>query len=286
MPSETPYDICLIVVMHTLLNVTKQLSSNLMVPWSKMIFKTQITIKDTPIDLARTAADIFSIRANECVTKDGRFFVAISGGTAPRLFHRMLVQEPYISKIPWDKMHIFWVDERCVPENDAASNYGAAKEDFLNRLPVSQNQIHAMPRDVPPEKGALKYQREIIGFVQLEHGEFPVFDLIFLGVGTDGHTASLFPGQQALKQREAWVVAVKGGNPNVNRLTLTYPVLNQARQIVFLVSGRGKSEILKTIFENRQAGLPAQMIQPINGKLIWLVDREAASLLPEEIIHE
>ena len=251
-----------------------------------MIHNRQIIVKDNPTDLARTAAEIFSDAADECVERKGQFVVAISGGTTPRSFHKMLVQEPYLSNTRWDGIHLFWVDERCVPENHPASNYGTAKNDFLNRLPISQNQIHTMPGDVPPEEGALKYQREIVSFFQLEHGEFPFFDLIFLGVGPDGHTASLFPGQQALKEREAWVVAVKGGNPNVNRLTLTYPVLNQASQIVFLVSGRGKSEILKTIFENRQAGLPAQMVKPSNGKLTWLVDREAASLLPEEIIHE
>ncbi|MFH1931108.1 MAG: 6-phosphogluconolactonase [Pseudomonadota bacterium] len=110
-----------------------------------MIPKPQITIKDTPIDLARTAADIFSMRANECVAGKGLFFVAISGGTTPGLFHRMLMQEPYVSEIPWDKMHIFWVDERCVPENDAASNYGASKKDFLNRAPISKTQVYPMP---------------------------------------------------------------------------------------------------------------------------------------------
>ena len=251
-----------------------------------MIHNRQIIVKDNLTDLARTAIEIFSAAADECVERKGQFVVAISGGTTPRSFHKMLAQEPYLSDIRWDRIHLFWVDERCVHENHPASNYGAAKKDFLNRLPVSQNQIHAMPGDVPPEEGASKYQRELIDFFQREHEELPVFDLLFLGAGTDGHTASLFPGQQALKEREALVVAVKGGNPNVDRLTLTYPVLNQACHTVFLVSGRAKSEILKTIFENRQAGLPAQMIQPINGTLTWLVDREAASLLTEEMIHE
>ena len=158
-----------------------------------MIPKAHITIKDTLIDLARTSADIFSMMAKECVAEKGRFFVAVSGGTTPRLFHRMLVQEPYVSEIPWDKMHIFWVDERCVPEIDAASNYGASKKDFLNRAPMSKTQVYPMPGKLSPEDGARKYQKTLMEFFHLKYGQFPTFDLIFLGTGKDGHTASLFP---------------------------------------------------------------------------------------------
>ena len=251
-----------------------------------MISKTQIIIKDNPIDLARTAADIFSMKADECVAKNGRFFVAISGGTTPRLFHRMLVQELYVSEIPWDKMHIFWVDERCVPENTAASNYGAAKKDFLNRVPISETQVYPMPGKLPPEDGARTYQRTLMDFFHLRYGQFPTFDQIFLGMGADGHIASLFPEHVALDEKEKLVVAVKGGDPYVSRLTMTLPVLNRARQIVFLVLGKGKAAALKRVFEGDQAILPIQKIRASEGELTWLLDREAASLLPGEIIHE
>ena len=244
-----------------------------------MIPKPQITVKDTSIDLARTAADIFSMRANECVARKGHFFVAISGGTTPRLFHRMLVQEPYVSEIPWDKMHIFWVDERCVPENDAASNYGASKKDFLNRAPISKTQIYPMPGRLSPEDGARKYQKALMEFFDLKYGQFPIFDLIFLGTGKDGHTASLFPGQKALDERERLVISVKGGDPYVSRLTMTFPVLNHAKRIIFMVSGKNKADIVKTILEFHKARLPAQRIQPLNGTLTWLLDNESASML-------
>ncbi len=251
-----------------------------------MIPKPQITIKDTPIDLARTAADIFSMRANECVARKGQFFVAISGGTTPRLFHRMLVQEPYVSEIPWDKMHIFWVDERCVPENDAASNYGASKKDFLNRAPISKTQVYPMPGSLSPEDGARKYQKVLMEFFNLKYGQFPTFDLIFLGTGKDGHTASLFPGQKALDERERLVISVKGGDPYVSRLTMTFPVLNHAKRIIFMVSGKNKADIVKTILEFHKAKLPAQRIQPLNGTLTWLLDSESASMLSKEHSHE
>jgi 6-phosphogluconolactonase len=245
-----------------------------------------ITIKDTPIDLARTAANIFSMSANKCVVGKGQFFVAISGGTTPGLFHRMLGKEPYVSEIPWDKIHIFWVDERCVPENDAASNYGAFKKDFLNRASISKNHVHPMPGWLSPEDGARKYQKTLMAFFHLKYGQFPTFDLIFLGTGKDGHTASLFPGQKALDETERLVISVKGGDPHVSRLTMTLPVLNHAKRIIFLVSGKNKAGIVKTILEIPKAKLPAQRIQPLNGTLTWLLDNESASILSKKHSHE
>jgi len=200
--------------------------------------------------------------------------------------HRMLAEEPHSTKTPWGRTHIFWVDERCVPEKDRASNYGAAKRDFLDKVPIPAGHVHPMPLEASHEEGALIYQQKLMDFFQLEAGQFPIFDLIFLGIGKDGHTASLFPGQKALDETEKPVIAVKGGDPDVNRLTMTYPVLNRAKQIVFLVTGKGKAAVLKTIFEVAGAGLPARTVNPINGKLTWLIDRDAASMLPEEVLNE
>ncbi len=248
--------------------------------------KAETIIEENPTRLAMTAANIFAVTAKNYVTKNGRFIVALSGGSTPREMHRLLAEEPYRLDVPWDKTHIFWVDERCVPENNPASNYGVAKKDFLDRISIPLEQIHPMPGEAPPEDGAILYTRELQKNFQLEEGDFPVFDLIVLGVGKDGHTASLFPGHGALKERERWVVAVKGGVPNVSRLTMSYPVLNHARQTVFLASGKEKAEILKTLLENSRAQLPAQNVQPINGKLTWLLDRDAASLLTGEMTRE
>jgi 6-phosphogluconolactonase len=178
------------------------------------------------------------------------------------------------------------VDERCVPEYDAASNYGASKKDFLNRAPISENQIYPMPGMLSPEDGARQYQKALMEFFHLNYGQFPTFDQIFLGMGADGHIASLFPEHIAVNEKEKLVVAVKGGNPNVSRLTMTLPVLNSSRQIVFLVAGKGKAAAIKWVFEDGQHLLPAQKIRPMKGKTTWLLDKEAASLLPGEMIHE
>lgn len=251
-----------------------------------MIPKTQIIIKDNPTHLALEAANIFATIARESVSQREHFSVAISGGSTPRDTHKMLAEDPYVSEIPWDKTHIFWVDERCVPENNPASNYGRAKRDFLDQVPIPQKQVYPMPGNASPEDGAIKYQRKLIDFFQLGAGKFPVFDLIFLGIGTDGHTASLFPGQIALEEKTKLVVAVKGGNPDLSRLTMTYQVLNHARQIVFLVSGKKKAAVLKAIFKHGKADLPAQRVQPITGELTWLLDNEAASLVSEGLTHD
>lgn len=250
-----------------------------------MISKSEILLKDNPKLLAQAGADIFTSAARAALSERGRFAVAVSGGSTPRLMHRMLAKEPYRSEIPWHDTSFFWVDERCVPVTDEASNYGSARRDFLEKVPLPMVQIHPMPVEMPLDEGALVYQRVIHEFFRLGRGQFPSFDLILLGIGEDGHTASLFPGQKALKEKKRWVVAVKGGNPNVDRLTLTFPLLNRARQIVILVSGKGKAAIMKTLFEDRESRLPAGKIKPLNGKIIWLMDQDAAAELPKEVIY-
>ncbi len=244
-----------------------------------MTNKHTIIIEPNAADLARKGAEIFSKAAKESVGLRGRFAVAISGGSTPRDMHGILAKEPCLSDIPWEKTHIFWVDERCVPKNHPDSNFGAAKKDFLDRVPIPKGHIHPLQGGLSPEEGALWYQQKLIKFFQRKKDEFWLFDLIFLGIGADGHTASLFPGQSALNEMKRGVVAVKGGNPNVKRLTLTFPVINRGKQIVFMISGKKKASVVKTALKGIQSGLPAQLVQPLKGTLIWLLDREAASLL-------
>jgi 6-phosphogluconolactonase len=231
--------------------------------------------------MTRKGAEIFSQAAKESVEKRGQFVVAISGGSTPRSMHSMLGEEPFYSGIPWGKTDIFWVDERCVPEEDPDSNYGTARKDFLDKIPIPKTQIHPMPAGTSPEKGADIYQVELEDFFHLQKGEFPVFDLTFLGTGKDGHTASLFPGEKSLEESERLVISVKGGDPYVNRLTMTFPVLNHARKIIIMVSGKNKAKIVKTMIDFPQARLPVHRIQPLNGTLGWLLDSESASLLLE-----
>ncbi|MFH1490112.1 MAG: 6-phosphogluconolactonase [Pseudomonadota bacterium] len=251
--------------------------------YGTMLSPLQIVIKENPLGLARAGAEFFRSAAEEAAEKRGAFAVAVSGGGTPRTMHRLLAQEPYRRTVPWEKTDLFWVDDRCVPKTDEASNYGAAERDLLEKVPLPKDQIHPMPATRPPVEGAHRYEKTLKSFFHPEGNGLPVFDLIFLGIGTDGHTASLFPSQQALDEKEKWVVAVRGGNPDVNRLTLTFPVLNHARKIVFLVSGRGKASILKALFEENDPPLPARRIRPVNGKLTWLLDQEAAAMLPKAL---
>jgi 6-phosphogluconolactonase len=241
--------------------------------------RTEIIIEASAADIARTGADIWRRSAQESIALRGQFALAISGGSTPRRMHRLLAQEPYLSRLPWGKTHIFWVDERCVPMTHPDSNFGIAKKDFLDRVPIVPEQIHPMPGWIPPEQGAIMYEKELNAFFQRDETAVPCLDLIFLGIGSDGHTASLFPGQASLEEKEKWVVSVKGGIPCVDRLTMTYPVLNLAKRIVFLASGKDKAKVLKTALENIKAQLPAQKVRPSTGNLTWLVDGESALLL-------
>jgi len=248
--------------------------------------KHTVIIEPNAADLARKGAEMFSKSAKDSVGLRGRFTVTISGGSTPRHMHRILAEEPYLSEIPWGKTHIFWADERCVPENNPASNFGLARKDFVDQVPVPPNQIHPMPADASPMEGAEIYQKAVIDIFHLRKGESPVFDLILLGIGKDGHTASLFPGQKTPDDKERFVIPVKGGDPFVSRLTMTLSVINHAKNIIFMASGENKADIVKTILEFPQARLPAQSIQPVNGTLTWLLDRESASMLSKELLEE
>lgn len=241
--------------------------------------KRKIIVADDPDQLAVRGTELFCKIAREAINTTGRFTAAISGGSTPRAMNRLLTREPYVSQIAWQKTHLFWVDERMVPAGDPASNFGAAREDFLEAIPLPPENIYPMTSDKPPPEAATDYQKDLENTFGIESGNLPVFDLIFLGIGQDGHTASIFPGDQTALKTNLWVVAVKGGNPNVHRLTLTRPVLNHARTAIFLISGKNKAAVVKTLLAPEPTQLPARKIKPVHGELIWLLDREAAALL-------
>jgi len=251
-----------------------------------MSFKRTIIIKDDPILLAKQAAEIFVASASRSVGKRGRFSVAISGGSTPRRMHKMLAREPYVLNIPWGKTHIFWVDERCVSQDSHESNFGVAKRDFINEVPISETQVHLITCKSSPRVSAKEYQKILNDFFSFERTRIPRFDLIYLGMGADGHIASLFPGQKILYEKEKLVMAVKGGDPNVNRISMTLPLLNQARHIVFLITGEKKAKTVQVVLEGKKLRLPAQKIGPPNGRLTWLLDRGAASLLSKDLHHD
>lgn len=246
----------------------------------------QIVVEDTSEALIRKALQLFARFADEGVREKDRFFVALSGGSTPVPMYRKMGEEPWRSAIPWNRTHIFWVDERCVPVRDPASNYGAAKGDFVGRIPIPPAQIHPMPGDLDPAEGAERYEAGLIGCFGLKPREFPVFDLVLLGLGRDGHTASLFPGQTSLDEDERLVISVTGGEPFLPRLTLTFPVINHARHAIFLVSGKGKADILRAVLDDKDETRPARRVRPGNGDVTWLLDRDAASMLSKGVLHE
>ena len=231
--------------------------------------------------LAQTAAGMFAQLASQAISARGSFSVALSGGTTPRRLYETLAMPKSLNAVEWSKVHLFWGDERCVPPTDPDSNYRMVKESLLDHLPLPAENIYRMRGELEPQEAARQYQ-------SLLHGHFfpdqepdaslpPRFDLILLGLGTDGHTASLFPETAALQENSRWVAANYVEKLESWRLTLTLPVLNAARVVIFLVSGAAKADVLEKIGQIDQPGevLPARLVQPQDGKLLWLVSVQA-----------
>jgi 6-phosphogluconolactonase len=223
--------------------------------------------------LSEAAAELFAGQARRAVAARGRFCVALAGGSTPRRSYQLLSRAPFRETVPWSQVHVFWGDERCVPSDDPRSNEGRARAALLDKVPLPPGQIHPMACTRGPKSAALAFETLLLDFFA---PEAPRFDLILLGLGTDGHTASLFPGSKATKETRHLVVPVQGPGEDFARLTLTVPVLNRARLVVFLVSGKDKAGMLRQILRGPAGSFPAQLIVPEEGDLRWLVDREAA----------
>jgi 6-phosphogluconolactonase len=226
--------------------------------------------------LSRAAAELFFQTAHRAVEKSGRFTVALSGGHSPQKMYEFLAGTPYRNQVPWDNTFVFWGDERCVPKNDPRSNARMAFNALLKFVPVPSQHIHRMICALTPEETMDHYD------TILKHnfaGELPRFDLILLGLGTDGHTASLFPESAILEEKKRWVVEVRRPGEDIRRISLTLPVINNAEKIVFLVFGEEKAEILSQVLEGpyQPQKLPAQLVQPFNNDINWLVDEAAAT---------
>lgn len=235
----------------------------------------------TPQELFAVAAEEVVHATHEAVAARGRFTVALSGGSTPRSLFTLLATNAR-STLPWDHMFFFWGDERHVPPTDAESNYRMAEEAMLSKIPVAAGNVFRIPAENSDAAAAAEaYEQTLRKFFALEPGAFPHFDLILLGMGPDGHTASLFPGTAALQEKSRLVVANWVDKFKTSRITLTLPVLNAARSVAFLVSGTDKAEALRAVLEGDAAGesYPSKLVRPSDGKLIWLVDRAAASAL-------
>lgn len=246
--------------------------------------KVDLRIVETPQTLAQLAAAEFAERAASAVQDNGRFTVALCGGSTPQRLYSQLAEEAQLrQRIPWEHSYFFWGDERPVPPDHPDSNFRLAHAALLSRVPVPAAHVHRMKGELPPQQAAADYARVLIDFFQLRGDALPRFDLVLLGLGPEGHTASLFPGTQALHEPRKLVVANWVGKLGVERITLTAPVLNNAACVIFLVSRAEKAIALKSVLEGRYEPeqLPAQLIRPHTGQLEWIVDAAAARLLTQ-----
>ncbi len=245
-----------------------------------MASQPEIRVFDTPAELFQGAADDFARRVADAVGKTGRFTVALSGGSTPKNLYSLLATN---QSIPWQKIFFFFGDERHVPPNHPDSNYRMANEALLSKTSIPAQNVFRVPAEEPDAKvAAQKYEDSLKKFFAVPMGQFPVFDLIYLGVGPDGHTASLFPGTTALAEKQRWVVSNWVEKFKTDRITFTYPLINNAVCVTFLSSGSDKAATLHEVLENPNAGLPSQGIKPTHGSLVWMIDRAAAAQLTKK----
>ncbi|MFQ6022954.1 MAG: 6-phosphogluconolactonase [Acidiferrobacterales bacterium] len=229
------------------------------------------------------AAEAFVSFANEAIAARQRFTVALSGGSTPRRLYELLAESPFNTQVAWDKLEFFWGDERAVPPEHADSNYGMTSDALLTKLAIPEAHIHRMPADREDlENAAWDYQAEIARVFGVDpDGEPPQFDLVLLGMGADGHTASLFPYTEAIREETRWVVSSYVPKLDSYRLTLTPSILNKSAHVLFLVAGADKATPLEEVLEGPSdpERLPSQLIRPTSGDLTWLIDNSAATQL-------
>jgi 6-phosphogluconolactonase len=242
-----------------------------------------VTVYENKEALSLAAAGLFADEARRAVEARGRFDLLLSGGETPRRMYRLLSGEPLRGKVPWQGVQFFWGDERFVPHDDPRSNLAMAREALLDRVPLSEEQVHPVPYLRSAEQSALAYERMLHDYFK---GAPPRFDMVLLGLGENGHTASLFPGTPVLKEQERWVREVYVQEQDSYWVTLTPPVLNQAGLIAFLVAGSAKAAVLREVVKGEAdpERLPAQLIKPVQGRLLWLIDRDAAALLSQQTL--
>jgi len=228
------------------------------------------------VELSRQSAQCFSHLARQSVEVSGCFTVALSGGSTPKHLYSLLASPGYKERVPWKSVHLFWGDERCVPPDHAGSNFRMVQESLLSKIDIPPENIHRMAGEREPQAAAAEYEKNLQEFFGLENAALPRFDLILLGIGEDGHTASLFPGSDALSETKRLVAAPYVEKLNSYRLTLTLPVLNNGAEVWFLVTGNGKAEAVKEVFSG-SSDLPAAKVQPIDGKLTWFITEDAAA---------
>jgi 6-phosphogluconolactonase len=249
--------------------------------------KAEVRILPDAPAIANRCAQKFVEIAAAAVKEKGSFEVALSGGSTPKLLYSLLVDDPALcSQVPWDKMHIFFGDERHVKPDHPDSNFCMAREAMFSKSPLKPEQVTRIKGEYPEAKDAAKeYDQYLRTFYKLSEGQFPRFDLVLLGMGNEGHTASLFPGTKALRENRRIAVHNWVGKVLMDRITLTAPAINNAANVIFMVTGADKAAALTAVLERfyEPDQLPAQLIQPLKGTLLWLVDTTAGNLLTRAI---
>ena len=243
--------------------------------------KREIIVCRDADELNRRAAAQFVALANDAIARSGRFAVALSGGLTPKALYSLLASSDYRKRVDWLRVHLLWGDERCVPPDHPESNYRMVREALLSQIQIPPENIHRMVGEIDPEQAAVSYAAELKQFFHLDENGLPRFDLIFLGLGEDGHTASLFPGSAALEETDRLVATAYVEKLHAHRLTLTLPAINAAAQVNFLVSGQSKAAMVEKILGAGAArpDSPAARVAPADGQLTWFVDGTAAARL-------
>jgi 6-phosphogluconolactonase len=230
-------------------------------------------------ELFRASAEKFCEIGRQAIREHGRYTVALSGGSTPRAMHQQLAST-FSADLPWDRVFFFWGDERHVPPDFPESNFRMAKETLLSKLPILAENVFRMPGEIPDaNQGAGMYEQCLSEFFCPVPGHFPHFDFILLGIGPEGHTASLFPDTTALGENQHFVVGNYVAVHSTWRITCTYPVLNSGANVMFLVESAGKADIVRTALRDPAANLPCQGVKPIQGKLMWYLDQAAGARL-------
>ena len=248
--------------------------------------RISLDVRVSPVaaEVALAAAKLFADTVSTVAASRGVARVAISGGSTPKTMFEFLADpsHPFAGSIPWSKLQLFWVDERCVPPTHPESNYGMTLAAMLSKVPLPAENVHRMEGELDPEEASWRYEAEIRNTFKLEGAETPTFDLILLGLGPDGHTASLFPHTQALNEMERLVVANHVLQKETWRITLTRPVINQGVEVAFLIEGAGKAQVLHDVFLGAYdpESKPSQLIRPASGRLTLLLDGAASAKLP------
>lgn len=248
-----------------------------------------VRVYPNPTEVARAAARLFVDYAWQSIAKYGQFMVALSGGNTPRQSFEFLASDEFRGQVDWAKVQVFWSDERAVPPESPESNYGMARRELLIRVPIPQANVHRMEAEKPNiGRAAHEYEEVLRHYLELDDRGFPRFHLVLLGLGKDGHTASLFPGARVTRQTSRWVSTPMVTKLNMRRMTLTLPVLDAAMRVIFLVAGSEKAEILRAVLETKpDPPYPAQLVQPRhNGQKFLLIDEAAAAMLAPVAHHK